>query len=473
MHTALVSGWAGCMLIYELVIYDLTDPVLNPFWRQGFFVMPYSSRIGVNFSLYFWSVGLSSTSYFNFWNFESVVFCHIILSGIFVISSSWHWSYWDLEVFLGFSFYQILDLSRIFGIHLFLSSVLCFCFGYCHLSGYFGPGFWTSDSYSILGSVRIVKSSYSLYFLYINSYGFVIAHHVISGVLGILLGLWHILTRPSYFLYRLSSMGSLEVVLSTSIVSVFVISIVVSLSLWYGLSCFSVELIGFTRYSWDSGYYTQEVDRLVNRASDSVYCWEQIPDKLVFYDYIGTNPSKGGLFRSGPMIKGDGISQCWVGHTYFEIGSTPIVVRRMPAFFETFPLILTDRSGFIRADVPFRRSESSYSLEQKKVLLYILGGVLSGELYSSTPLVKSYARKSQFGEVFSFDRLTVGSDGVFRTSSRAWFSFSHLILGIFFWYGHLWHSARGLYRDVWTGVSVDFIFLVEYGLNEKLGYSII
>ena len=461
------------MLIYGLVIYDFTDTLLNPFWRQGFFVLPYSVRIGVSLSLYLWSIEFSFTIYFSLWTFEFVSLCHIILSGILLLSSSWHWCYWDLEVFLGFEFYQMLDLNRVFGIHLFLASALCFCFGYCHLSGYFGPGFWTTDSYGLLGSVRLVKPAYSLYSLYINSYGLVISHHILAGLLGMFIGLWHILTRPSYLIYKLFSMSSIEVVLSTSIVSVFVAILIVSSSLWYGLSYFSVELIGFSRYSWDSGFYSQEVDRLVNRANDSVYCWEQIPDKLVLYDYIGTNPAKGGLFRSGPMIRGDGIAQCWVGHTYFEIGSTPIVVRRMPAFFETFPLILTDRSGFVRADIPFRRSESSYSLEQKKVLLYILGGVLSGELYSSTPLVKNYARKSQFGEVFSFDKLAVGSDGVFRTSSRAWYSFTHIVLGLLFWYGHLWHAARGLYRDVWTGVSVGLIFLVEYGLNEKLGYSII
>ena len=35
MHTALVSGWAGSMALYELAIFDPSDPVLNPMWRQG------------------------------------------------------------------------------------------------------------------------------------------------------------------------------------------------------------------------------------------------------------------------------------------------------------------------------------------------------------------------------------------------------------------------------------------------------
>ena len=64
------------------------------------------------------------------------------------------------------------------------------------------------------------------------------------------------------------------------------------------------------------------------------------PDKLVLYDYIGCNPSKGGLFRSGPILKGDGVVQNWLGHPSFEIGTLSLTIRRMPAFFETFPVIL-------------------------------------------------------------------------------------------------------------------------------------
>lgn len=30
MHTSLVAGWAGSMALYELAIFDPSDPVLNP-----------------------------------------------------------------------------------------------------------------------------------------------------------------------------------------------------------------------------------------------------------------------------------------------------------------------------------------------------------------------------------------------------------------------------------------------------------
>ena len=159
------------------------------------------------------------------------------------------------------------------------------------------------------------------------------------------------------------------------------------------------------------------------------------------YDYIGTNPAKGGLFRSGPMLKGDDIAQNWVGYSSFESGNLSLTVRRMPAFFETtFPVILIDQGGTVRADIPFRRAESRYSIEQTNVILYFSGGILSETEYSTPSLVKSYARKAQFGQIFTFEKRAAGSDGVFRTSTRGWYSFSHATLSSLFLFGHLWHA---------------------------------
>ncbi|KAJ1681133.1 hypothetical protein LUZ63_023647 [Rhynchospora breviuscula] len=48
----------------------------------------------------------------------------------------------------------------------------------------------------------------------------------------------------------------------------------------------------------------------------------------------------------------------------------------MPTFFETFPVVLVDEDGIVRADVPFRRAESKYSVEQVGVTVEFYGGEL-------------------------------------------------------------------------------------------------
>jgi photosystem II CP47 chlorophyll apoprotein len=479
MHTSLVSGWSSVMSLFELTILDPTDPVFNPLWRQGMYSLPFASRLGVTSSVYDWYIGSTAgldVSQDLYWTYEIVALAHLLLSGLLALSSFWHWAYWDLELFIETRTGNIgLDLIRVFGIHLILASGLGFFFGLSHLSGFSGPGFWTSDSAAILGSVRAVKPVYSIVGLTPYCYGVVASNQIITGFLGFLVGIWHVSTRPGPSIYALCALGNIESVLATSLASILFTTLITSSTMWFGSITNPVELLGPSRYQWDNGYFAIEVERRV-KTDKSVLeqiKWEEIPDKLIMYDYIGTNPSKGGLFRSGPMVKGDGLIQNWLGHPIFELGTTLVTVRRMPSFFETFPVVLVDQGGTVRADIPFRRAESRYSVEQVGLIVYFVGGVLTGSEFSSPSLVKAYARKSQFGEIFSFDKKSVSSDGVFRTSSRGWYSFGHSSFSILFLLGHLWHSARALFKAIWTGLSVDSETLssIEYGRNEKLGDS--
>jgi len=58
MHTALVSGWAGSMALYELTVFYPSDPILDPMWKQGMFVIPFMTRLGIKKSWggleYYW-----------------------------------------------------------------------------------------------------------------------------------------------------------------------------------------------------------------------------------------------------------------------------------------------------------------------------------------------------------------------------------------------------------------------------------
>ena len=476
MHTALVAGWAGSMALYELATFDPGDAVLNPMWRQGMFVLPFMSRLGVTGSWGGWSVTGETGVNPGFWSFEGVAAAHIILSGLLFLAAVWHWVYWDLELFRDPRTGEpALDLPKMFGIHLFLSGLLCFGFGAFHLTGVFGPGMWVSDPYGLTGHVQPVAPAWGPEGFDPFNPGGIVAHHIAAGVVGIIAGLFHLTVRPPERLYRALRMGNIETVLSSSIAAVFFAAFVVAGTMWYGSAATPVELFGPTRYQWDGNYYKQEIDRRVqaNLADGATLseAWSAIPEKLAFYDYIGNNPAKGGLFRTGPMVKGDGIAEGWDGHSVFrDSDGRELTVRRMPNFFETFPVILTDSDGVIRADIPFRRAESKYSFEQAGVTASFYGGALDGQVFKDAAIVKRYARKAQLGEAFEFDTETLGSDGVFRSSPRGWFTYGHACFALLFFFGHIWHGSRTLFRDVFAGIDPDLSEeQVEWGFFQKLG----
>jgi photosystem II CP47 chlorophyll apoprotein len=269
-------------------------------------------------------------------------------------------------------------------------------------------------------------------------------------------------------------MGSIESVLSSSIAAVFWAAFVVAGTMWYGSAATPIELFGPTRYQWDQGFFQQEIQKRVAQSTAEGAslpdAWAKIPEKLAFYDYIGNNPAKGGLFRTGAMNSGDGIAVGWLGHAVFkDQEGRELYVRRMPTFFETFPVILLDKDGIVRADVPFRKAESKYSIEQVGVSVTFYGGELNGLTFTDPATVKKYARKAQLGEIFEFDRSTLQSDGVFRSSPRGWFTYGHLAFALLFFFGHIWHGARTIFRDVFAGIDEDLNDQVEFGKYKKLG----
>jgi photosystem II CP47 chlorophyll apoprotein len=463
------------MALYELAIFDPSDAVLNPMWRQGMFVLPFMARLGVTQSWGGWSITGEAAANPGIWSFEGVAAAHIILSGLLFLAACWHWVYWDLELFRDPRTGEpALDLPKMFGIHLFLSGLLCFGFGAFHLSGLFGPGMWVSDPYGLTGSVQPVAPEWGPAGFNPFNPGGIVAHHIAAGTVGIIAGLFHLSVRPPERLYRALRMGNIETVLSSSIAAVFFAAFVVAGTMWYGNAATPIELFGPTRYQWDQGYFYQEINRRVEASvvggGSLEAAWSEIPEKLAFYDYVGNNPAKGGLFRTGPMNKGDGIAQTWLGHPVFKDSEgRELFVRRIPNFFENFPVVLTDSEGVVRADIPFRRAESKYSFEQTGVTVSFYGGELGGKTFNDPATVKRYARAAQLGEPFQFDRETLNSDGVFRTSPRGWFTFGHAVFALLFFFGHIWHGSRTLFRDVFAGVEADLEEQVEWGLFQKVG----
>ena len=476
MHTALISGWAGSMTLFELATFDPSDPVLNPMWRQGMFVLPFMSRLGVTSSWGGWSVTGETGVNPGFWSFEGVALAHIVLSGLLFLAAIWHWVYWDLELFRDPRTGEpALDLPKMFGIHLFLSGLLCFGFGAFHLTGLWGPGMWVSDPYGLTGHVQPVAPDWGANGFNPFSPGGIVAHHIAAGIVGIVAGIFHLVVRPPQRLYKALRMGNIETVLSSSIAAVFFAAFIVAGTMWYGNAATPIELFGPTRYQWDSGYFKQEMVRRVSAGVSAgqteAEAWAEIPEKLAFYDYVGNSPAKGGLFRTGGMNNGDGIATSWLGHpTFIDGDGEELFVRRMPNFFETFPVLLTNAQGELKADIPFRRAESRYSFEQQKVTVSFAGGELDGQTFTDAKDVKKFARKAQLGEPFEFDSETLGSDGIFRTSPRGWFTFGHACFALLFFFGHIWHGARTLYRDVFAGIDPELPEeQVEWGYYKKIG----
>ncbi|PHT86518.1 Photosystem II CP47 reaction center protein [Capsicum annuum] len=121
------------------------------------------------------------------------------------------------------------------------------------------------------------------------------------------------------------------------------------------------------------------------------------------------------------------------------------------------------------ADVHFRRAELKYSVEQVGVTIEFHGGELNGVSYSDPATMKKYARRPQLGEIFELDSATLKFDGVFRSSPRGWFTFGHASFALLFFFGHIWHGARTLFRDVFAGIDPDLDAQVEFGAFQKLG----
>lgn len=223
MHTGLVAGWAGSMALYELSIYDFSDPILNPMWRQGMFVMPFMTRLGVSDSWTGWDIaGEKTEPIVTLWCYEGVAYSHIILSGLCFLAAVWHWVYWDLELFRDPRTGEpSLDLPKIFGIHLFLSGLLCFAFGAFHVTGFFGPGVWVSDAYGLTGQAQPVSPAWGPEGFNPFNPGGIASHHIAAGSFGVLAGGFHLTLRPPQRLYRALRMGNIETVLSSSIAAVF------------------------------------------------------------------------------------------------------------------------------------------------------------------------------------------------------------------------------------------------------------
>jgi photosystem II CP47 chlorophyll apoprotein len=474
VHTALVAGWAAASAVFEVLTADPSDPVLSPLWRQGAFVLPFSRRLGLCGGPAAPAAPARGLS------LGDSALAHAAAGGALVLAAGWHWAYWDLLLFSAQGArapLAALQLPRVFGVHLGLAGLLCAAFGASHLTL---VGLWAGDGFGAHGAPRPLRPALApapRSAAAALPLGALAGHHAAAGGLLAAAGLWHAASPSGPALYAALAFGSVEAVLSSSISALFASGAASAALAWYGGPPAPAGLLGPTRFAWDCSFYCQE---LLLRSS--LASWSGLADSVLVLDYAGANPAKGGLLRAGPMVKGDGCVQAWAGHAALRAGlgrraggeggaapppGAPVGARRMPAFFEAFPVLLLDRAGLVRGIIPFRRAESRWSLSAGSTRARAGGGALDGAVLAAPPLVKALARKAQLGEVFVFrrGRGAPAADGLFRAGARGWFAYSHSLLALLFVFGHLWHAARGLFKDAWLGAGGP---RAEYGAAERL-----
>ena len=79
-----------------------------------------------------------------------------------------------------------------------------------------------------------------------------------------------ILWFVAYLLYKLLGMGNVEEVLSSSIIAVFFTAFATSALMWYGCLSAALELFGPSRYQWDNGYFSLDIERRVKSVNTIV-----------------------------------------------------------------------------------------------------------------------------------------------------------------------------------------------------------
>ena len=123
VHLMHIVSWSGAIV----GAFDPSDITFNPMWRQGMYVIPFITRLGVVDSWSGWSMlgETASGSSAVLWSYEAVGTSHIILAGLLFAASIWHWTYWDLDLFRSRRGDSLtLDLPKIFGIHRWSASLM-------------------------------------------------------------------------------------------------------------------------------------------------------------------------------------------------------------------------------------------------------------------------------------------------------------------------------------------------------------
>jgi photosystem II CP47 chlorophyll apoprotein len=235
MHFSNICDWSSSMAVCKLAVFDPSDTIFNSIWYQDQFELPLMALPGVASS---WGTrnieGVSSPT--EAWSLEAIAASYSCFSGCLVAAA--------------------IDAAKLLCSSLALSGLSAWCL-------YYYPGIWLKTAYGITGGVSLLQPTWGIEAFASG----IAAHYIASGVVGLVVGIFHLCIYLSLDLcsYR---MRVTETVLASS-PGLIAWAITVAGTMWYGSAMTPVN------------------GMIYNEA------WSTLPLRLLFYEWrLGHNPAK-------------------------------------------------------------------------------------------------------------------------------------------------------------------------------------
>jgi photosystem II CP43 chlorophyll apoprotein len=392
-HAGLIVFWAGAMTLFEVAHFVPEKPM----YEQGLILLPHLASLG-------WGVGAGGEVVDTFPYFVVGVL-HLISSAVLGLGGIYHAvrgpdTLEDYSAFFGYDWKDKNKMTTILGIHLTLLGIGAFLLV---LKAMFFGGLydtWAPGG----GDVRVVNNptlnpatifGYLLkspfggdgWIVSVNNLEDLIGGHIWVGLVCIVGGIWHILTKPFAWARR-AFIWSGEAYLSYSLGALSLMGFIAACFVWFNNTAYPSEFYGPT------GPEASQAQALTFLIRDQ---------------RLGANVGS----AQGPTGLGKYLMRSPTGEIIFG-GET---------------MRFWDFSGPWLEPL---RGPNGLDLDKIKNDIQPWQARRAAEYMTHAPL----------GSLNSVGGVATEINSVNYVSPRAWLSASHFVLGFFFLVGHLWHAGR-------------------------------
>lgn len=415
-HAGLIVLWTGAMTLFELSHYEAAKPM----YEQGLILLPHLATLGWGGTAENPMIGGQVT---DTWPYFVVGVLHLISSLVLGLGGIYH-ALWGPDVLSGFFGYDWKDknkMTTILGIHLVLLGIGCFLlvakavwFGGVYDPWYFDP------AGTFAGKVRVIDSPTldpAIIFGYVLKSPFggdgwivsvdnledVIGGHIWIGLVCLIGGIWHIVTKPFGWAQR-ALVWSGEAYLSYSLGALSLMGFIASMFVWFNNTVYPSEFYGPTEMEASHSQNFVFMARDLKLGTDIASA--QGPTGLG--KYLMRSPS-------GQIIYGGETMRFWSIKT--------------PLDEQLKDGVTTGSDGKLRYP---ESGSSGYSIEK------IQTDIKPWQIRRAA----EYMTHAAIGSLNSVGGVATEINTINFTSPRIWLSGSHLILGFFLLIGHLWHAGR-------------------------------